>query len=45
MFWRVLQVLGASPGVLVGAAVIGDIYELEERGQVLGNFFAVRESA
>ena len=39
--WRFIQALGASPGLAVGAGVIGDIYKLEERGRALGVFFAV----
>lgn len=37
---RILQSLGASPGMAVGAGVIGDIYKLEERGTAMGVFFA-----
>jgi MFS family permease len=44
MVWRFIQALGASPGLAVGSGVIGDIYKLEERGQALGIFFAVRLS-
>ena len=36
-----MQAIGASPGLSVGAGVIGDIYKLEERGQAMGTFFAV----
>ncbi|KAJ3572662.1 hypothetical protein NP233_g2933 [Leucocoprinus birnbaumii] len=36
MIWRVIQGTGASPGLSVGAGVIGDIYRLEERGTALG---------
>ena len=39
--WRFVQAIGASPGLAVGAGVIGDIYKLQERGQALGIFFAV----
>ena len=39
--WRFVQAIGASPGLAVGAGVIGDIYKLEERGQAMGIFFAV----
>ncbi|KAF5349698.1 hypothetical protein D9756_008833 [Leucocoprinus leucothites] len=39
MFWRVIQGMGASPGLSVGAGVIGDIYKLEERGAALGSYF------
>ena len=42
MVWRFVQALGASPGLAVGSGVIGDIYKLEERGQALGIFYAVR---
>jgi MFS family permease len=41
MAWRFVQALGASPGLAVGAGVIGDIYKLEERGTAMGIFFAV----
>ncbi|TFK45914.1 MFS general substrate transporter [Heliocybe sulcata] len=40
MIWRVVQAFGASSGMSVGAAVIGDIYRLEERGTAIGVFFA-----
>ncbi|KAF5349702.1 hypothetical protein D9756_008837 [Leucocoprinus leucothites] len=39
MFWRFIQGMGASPGLSVGAGVIGDIYRLEERGAALGSYF------
>lgn len=39
--WRFVQAFGTSPGVSVGAGVIGDIYKLEERGGAMGVFFAV----
>lgn len=41
LIWRFLQAFGASPGYVVGAGVIGDIYRLEERGRAMGIFFAV----
>ena len=41
LFWRFLQSLGASPGLVLGAGVIGDIYKLEERGRAMGIFFVV----
>lgn len=41
LFWRFWQCIGASPGLVVGAGVIGDIYKLEERGSAMGFFFAV----
>jgi MFS family permease len=44
MFWRFVQAFGASPGMSVGAGVIGDIYKLEERGQAMGLFFGVGSS-
>lgn len=34
MVWRVVQAFGASGGLSLGPAVIGDIYKLEERGFV-----------
>ncbi|KXN82692.1 Quinidine resistance protein 1 [Leucoagaricus sp. SymC.cos] len=39
MFWRVVQAMGASPSLSVGAGVIGDIYKLEERGAALGSYY------
>ena len=33
--------MGASPGPALGAAVIGDIFKLEERGRAMGVFFTV----
>ena len=41
LFWRVFQSIGASLGPVIGAAVIGDIFKLEERGSAMGIFFAV----
>jgi len=41
LFWRFMQAIGASPGLTIGTAVIGDIYKLEERGTAFGLFFAV----
>ncbi|KAF9009713.1 major facilitator superfamily domain-containing protein [Cyathus striatus] len=40
MIFRFIQALGASPGMSVGAGVLGDIYKLEERGGAMGVFFA-----
>ena len=44
LFWRFVQSMGASIGPVIGAAVIGDIYKLEERGSAMGLFFAVSKS-
>ena len=41
MVWRFIQTIGASFGVAIGSAVIGDIYKVEERGQVIGIFLTV----
>lgn len=41
---RTIQAFGASPGLSVGAGVIGDIYRLEERGTALGSYFGVSHS-
>jgi len=41
MFWRIIQGMGASPSLSIGAGVIGDIYRLEERGSALGTYFGV----
>ena len=38
---RFLQALGAAPGLVLGAGVIGDIYKLEERGRAMSVFLAV----
>ncbi|KAF9261792.1 MFS general substrate transporter [Marasmius fiardii PR-910] len=40
MAWRFSQTIGVSFGISVGAAVIGDMYRLEERGTAIGVFFA-----
>ncbi|KAF9460890.1 MFS general substrate transporter [Collybia nuda] len=40
MFWRFFQTFGASPGISVGAGVIGDVYRLEQRGTAMGVFLA-----
>lgn len=42
LVFRFFQALGASPGLVLGAGVIGDIYKLEERGRAMAIFFAVR---
>ncbi|KAF9228956.1 MFS general substrate transporter [Gyrodon lividus] len=39
LFWRFVQTFGCAGGMSVGAAVIGDIYKLEERGTAMGSFF------
>ncbi|KAK0190826.1 MFS general substrate transporter [Armillaria mellea] len=39
MIWRLIQALGTSGGMSVGAAVIGDIYKLTQRGTAMGIFF------
>ena len=41
LLWRFLQSVGASPGLIIGSAVIGDIHKLDERGTALGVFFAI----
>ena len=41
LFWRFMQSIGASPGLVLGTGVIGDIYKLEERGRAIGIFSAV----
>ena len=45
MIWRLIQALGTSGGMSVGAAVIGDIYKLTQRGTAMGIFFGVCPSA
>ena len=44
LFWRFFQSMGASLGPVIGAAVIGDIYKLEERGNAMGIFFVVSKT-
>jgi MFS family permease len=44
LFWRYFQAMGGSPGSVLGAGVIGDIFKLEERGRAMGFFFAVSNS-
>ena len=39
-FWRVIQSIGGSLSPAIGAAVIGDIFKLEERGGAMGVCFA-----
>ncbi|KAG1737898.1 major facilitator superfamily domain-containing protein [Suillus paluster] len=39
LFWRFVQAFGCAGGISVGAAVIGDIYRVEQRGTALGIFF------
>ena len=36
LFWRFLQSMGSALGPSLGAAVIGDIFKLEERGRATG---------
>ena len=40
LFWRFFQAMGSSLGPVFGAAVIGDIFKLEERGGATGVCFA-----
>lgn len=42
LVWKCIQAAGTSGGASVGAAVIGDIYKLTERGTAMGIFFGVR---
>ena len=39
---RFMQAFGAAPGIPIGTAIIGDLYQLEQRGTALGIFSAVR---
>ncbi|KIJ15642.1 hypothetical protein PAXINDRAFT_169079 [Paxillus involutus ATCC 200175] len=41
LFWRFVQTFGCSGGQAIGAGVIGDIFELEERGTAIGIFYGV----
>ncbi|KIK92690.1 hypothetical protein PAXRUDRAFT_560563 [Paxillus rubicundulus Ve08.2h10] len=38
LFWRFVQTFGCAGGLSLGAAVIGDIYKVEERGTAMGSF-------
>ncbi|KAG1718412.1 major facilitator superfamily domain-containing protein [Suillus lakei] len=40
-FWRFVQTFGCAGGVSLGTGVIGDIYELGERGTAIGVFWGV----
>lgn len=42
LLWRIFQAFGSSAGFTVGAAVIADIYKLEERGTAMGIYLSVR---
>lgn len=39
LFWRFVQAFGCAGGVSIGAAAIGDIYRVEQRGTAMGIFF------
>jgi MFS family permease len=39
--WRVVQAFGCASGFSVGAAIIGDLWVLEERGTAMGIFSGV----
>ncbi|KAF8126610.1 MFS general substrate transporter [Boletus edulis] len=39
LFWQFVQTFGCSGGHALGAATIGDIYKVEERGSAMGTFF------
>ena len=41
LFWRFVQTFGCSGSYALGAATIGDIYIVEERGTAMGTFFGV----
>ena len=41
LFWRFFQSMDASLGPVIGAAVVGDIFKLEERGSAKGVSFTV----
>ena len=40
LFWRFFQSMGSALGPALGAAVVGDIFKLEERGGATGVCFA-----
>lgn len=41
LLWRIFQAFGSASGFTLGAAVIGDIYKLEERGTAMGVFLSM----
>lgn len=41
LFWRFVQTFGCSGSFALGAATIGDIYKVEERGSAMGTFLGV----
>jgi MFS family permease len=41
LFWRVLQIFGASSGLIIGTQVIEDIYKAGERGAATGVLLGV----
>lgn len=41
LFWRFVQTFGCGGAFALGAATIGDIYKVEERGTAMGTFFGV----
>jgi MFS family permease len=41
LLWRFVQTFGCAGGYALGAATIGDIYKVEERGTAMGTFFGV----
>lgn len=41
LFWRFVQTFGCAGGFALGAATIGDIYKVEERGTAMGAFLGV----
>lgn len=43
LFWRFVQTFGCSGGSALGAAAIGDIYKVEERGSAMGTFYGVSQ--
>ncbi|KAH0830188.1 major facilitator superfamily domain-containing protein [Lanmaoa asiatica] len=45
LFWRFVQMFGCSGSYALGAATIGDVYKVEERGTAMGTFLGVRPSA
>ena len=45
LFWRFVQTFGCSSGYALGAATIGDIYRVEERGSAMGTFLGVSQPA
>ncbi len=39
LFWRFIQALGASAGLVIGRAIVGDLFDAKEAGKVFSSIF------